>query len=86
MTRWTIRNVEIEVIQIIQELANSSGTTLGEALSVVIRLGAGAAQRELEANACPDDVCELLQRILLLQDAFGKGVSDLQDRWHPVRG
>jgi len=77
-TRWTVRNVKPEAIHTVQTLADRTGTSLGEALSVVVRHGSNAALRELKMQCADDlDLVEALQRIQALQSRFARYLESL---------
>lgn len=67
MSRWTVRSVPPEAICVIQDLATSTGTSLGEALAVAIHHGAAAARQELKDRCYDPNLVETLERIQDLQ-------------------
>ena len=72
MKRWTVRNIEPEAIKIIQDVANSTGASLGEAISLAIELGAAAARAELQARYQEEDPAMILKRIQVLQNSMAE--------------
>ena len=44
MKSWTVRNIEPKAIEIVQELANSTGASLGDVMSLIVELGAAAVR------------------------------------------
>ncbi len=67
MRRWTVRGLPPEAICVIQDLATSTGTSLGEALAAAIRHGAPAARQEFKDRCYAPDLIETLERIQDLQ-------------------
>jgi hypothetical protein len=77
MKRWTVRNIEPEAIKIIQDVANSTGASLGEAISLAIELGAAAAQAELQVRYEEEDPAMILRRIQVLQNSMAEILRDV---------
>lgn len=74
MKRWTVRNVEPKAIETVQELANSTGASLGEVISLVIELGAAAARLDLQARGNEEDMLPILRRVQILQDSMAEAL------------
>lgn len=72
MKRWTVRNIEPQAIRIIQDVANSTGASLGEAITLAIKLGAAAARAELQARYQEEDPAMILRRIQVLQNSMAE--------------
>ncbi len=78
MKRWTIRNVEPKAIQVVQDLANLTGTSLGEVISVVVKFGAAAARSELQGRCREEDPLAILTRVQVLQNSAAETLRKLQ--------
>jgi hypothetical protein len=84
MKRWTVRNVEPKAIEIVQELANSTGASLGEVISLAIELGASAARLELQARCNEKDPLTMLRRVQVLQNSMAEALRKIQMVSTPV--
>jgi hypothetical protein len=78
MKRWTIRNVEPMAIEIVQELAKSTGASLGEVISLVIELGGAAARPELQARRNEEELFPMLRQVQILQDSMAELLREIQ--------
>ena len=77
MTRWTVRNVPLDAIRLVQDLAAGTGASLGQALATAIRQGALAARQELKDRCYAFDLVETLERIQALQMSQTETLRDL---------
>lgn len=77
MTRWTVRSVPPDAIRVIQDLAASTGTSLGQALSVAVAKGAAAALEELQLQTFDYEMLKDLERVVELQASIFKTLIHL---------
>lgn len=78
MSRWTVRNVDLDEILAIQKIAIETGVGLGEALSTAIRHGAAMALRELKDKNSGFNPVEALERVEAIQASSAKTLQILR--------
>lgn len=77
MNRWTVRGVDAEAIELIQELAQSCGVPLGKALTAAVVHGAPLVKAELGGFIEDDDLVELVEALAVQSKLMDRALKQL---------